>query len=115
MQTGRRAGLVPASLQMSLLISLLAVGIAAVAAVTARAGGDIELGRYLASECLTCHRARVGGAAIPDLTKIPRDRLVGLVQAYRGKRLANPVMQTIAGRLSDEDIEALALYFSTTK
>jgi cytochrome c553 len=29
--------------------------------------------------------------------------------------LPNPVMQNIAGRLSDDEIAALAVFFSTTK
>jgi len=42
-------------------------------------------------------------------------RLTILIKAYRDKQLPNPVMQTIAGRLKDDEIEALAHYFSITK
>ena len=38
-----------------------------------------------------------------------------MIKAYRDKQLPNPVMQNIAGRLKDEEIEALAAYFATTK
>jgi cytochrome c553 len=38
-----------------------------------------------------------------------------VVKAYRDKRLDNHVMQTIAGRLSDEEIAALAAYFATAR
>ena len=31
---------------------------------------------------------------------------------YRQKRRENPIMQTIAGRLSDQEIAALAAYFA---
>lgn len=79
------------------------------------AGADIELGRYLASECMTCHRAQTTASAIPNLTRIPRDHFVTVIKAYRSKELPNPAMQNVAARLSDEDIESLALYFSTTK
>jgi cytochrome c553 len=40
---------------------------------------------------------------------------VEVIKAYRDKKLPNPVMQTIANRLSDDDIAALALYFQTAK
>jgi cytochrome c len=40
---------------------------------------------------------------------------VEVIRAYRDKALPNPVMQSIAGRLNDEDIAALALYFDTAK
>ena len=37
---------------------------------------------------------------------------VALMLAYRSKDMENPVMQMIAGRLNDEQIGSLALYFS---
>ena len=37
---------------------------------------------------------------------------VALMLAYRSKEMENPVMQMIAGRLDDEQIGSLALYFS---
>jgi cytochrome c553 len=37
------------------------------------------------------------------------------MRAYREKKLPNPVMQTITARLSDEEIESLALYFATAR
>ena len=40
---------------------------------------------------------------------------VEVIKAYRDKRLNNAVMQNIAGRLKDEEIEALAAYFARTK
>ena len=81
----------------------------------ASAGGDIELGRYLASECMTCHRAATSASAIPNIYGVKEDHLTAAIKAYRAKTLPNPVMQNIAGRLSDEDIASLALYFSQTK
>ena len=38
-----------------------------------------------------------------------------MIKAYRDKRLNNAVMQNIAGRLKDEEIEALAAYFATNQ
>ena len=40
--------------------------------------------------------------------------MIELVRAYRDGRLTNPVMQTIARRLTDEEIAALARYFAST-
>ncbi|MDQ2078960.1 hypothetical protein RA307_02105 [Xanthobacteraceae bacterium Astr-EGSB] len=95
--------------------SLLAIGLIGMAVMTAGAAADIELGRYLASECMACHRAQTSASAIPNLTTIPREHFVTVIKAYRRKELPNPAMQNVAGRLSDEEIESLALYFSTTK
>jgi cytochrome c len=76
-------------------------------------GGDVELGRYLAAECLTCHRA--GAATVPALFGMAQPRFTTSIKAYRDKQRPNPVMQTIAGRLTDEEIAALAAYFAQTK
>jgi cytochrome c553 len=84
-------------------------------AAEAFAGGDIELGRYLASECMTCHRGAAPTSTIPNIFGLAETRLTTLIKAYRDKMLPNPVMQNIAGRLSDEDIASLALYFSQTR
>ena len=64
---------------------------------------------------MTCHRSQTAASAIPNLTRVPREHFVTVIKAYRRKELPNPAMQNVAGRLSDEDIESLALYFSTTK
>lgn len=92
--------------------SLLALGLAVATAGTA---ADMELGRYLASECMTCHRAQTATSAIPNLSRIPREHFVTVIKAYRRKELPNPAMQNVASRLTDEEIESLALYFSTAK
>jgi len=43
------------------------------------------------------------------------DGFIALMKLYRSKQLDNPTMQTVAMRLSDEDIAALAAYFSALK
>ena len=75
---------------------------------------DLELGRYLAAECLTCHGAAAGGT-IPTLFGMPEATFVALITAYREGIRTNPVMQTIARRLTDAETAALACYFATTK
>lgn len=80
------------------------------------AAGDRELGQYLSSECVTCHR--ISGPVtqgIPRITGWPEDQFIAVMSAYKEKQRNNPVMQTIAGRLSSEDIAALAAFFRTAK
>ena len=74
--------------------------------------GDPEYGAYLAGECTTCHRG--GGAAegIPSITGWPHDDFVIALQTYKHGKREHPVMQLVAGRLSDEEIAALAAHFS---
>lgn len=93
-------------------------GVALIAAVStgdARSAPDVEFGRYLASECLTCHRSATASSTIPNIFGMNATTFAEVVKAYRDKRLPNPVMQTIAGRLKDDEIEALAAYFAKTK
>lgn len=83
--------------------------------VTTSHGADAELGRYLSSECMTCHGAVKTDGTIPNIFGLNQGRFAEALRAYRAKTLPNPIMQTIAGRLNDEDIAALALYFETAR
>ena len=73
--------------------------------------GDPEYGEYLASECTTCHRDDGGDEGIPGIVGWDADPFVTAMHAYREKHRDHPVMQMISGRLSDEEIAALAAYF----
>ena len=79
------------------------------------ASPDIELGRFLSSECVTCHRGATARSAIPNIYGIAERTFVEVVKAYRDRKRDNPVMQNIASRLKDEEIEALAAYFARTQ
>lgn len=80
------------------------------------AAGDRELGQYLSSECVTCHRLSGPNAqGIPKIAGWPEDQFIAVMNAYKDKQRDNPVMQTIAGRLESGDIAALAAYFRTQK
>lgn len=78
-------------------------------------GADLELGRYLATECMTCHGVAKANSTIPNIFALGEVHFVEVIKAYRMKALPNPVMQSAASRLSDEDIAALAAFFQTTK
>jgi len=73
--------------------------------------GDAEYGEYLATECLTCHRADGSAMGIPSITHWPAEDFVVAMHAYKSKLRPHPVMQMMAGRLSAEEIAALAAYF----
>ena len=76
---------------------------------------DVELGRYLATECMTCHGASKTDSTIPDIFGKPESLIGEGLKAYRDRRLPNEVMQTVASRLKDDEIAALAAYFRTAK
>ena len=74
--------------------------------------GDIEYGQYLAAECSSCHHKSGASEGIPAIHGMDSEVFVALMLAYRAKDMENQVMQMIAGRLDDEQIGSLALYFS---
>jgi len=83
--------------------------------MAAARAADVEFGRYLASECITCHGAATAHSTIPNIFGLGELHFVEVIRAYRDRALPNPVMQNIAGRLRDEEIAALAAYFATAK
>jgi cytochrome c553 len=80
------------------------------------AAGDRVLGEYLSAECVTCHqlsgREQPG---IPSIVGIPEARIMQALIEYKSKKRSNAVMQTIAGKLSNDEIAALAAYFGGMK
>lgn len=74
--------------------------------------GDPAYGEYLSSECSTCHQRNGSDEGIPSITGWPTEDFVVAMHAYKKKIRPHPVMQMMAGRLSDEEIAALAAYFA---
>ena len=79
----------------------------------AAAAGDRALGEYLSSECVTCHQRTGRFAGIPPIVGWPEETFVAVMNEYKLKSRDNRVMQMLAGRLSDEEIAALAAYFGS--
>jgi len=79
------------------------------------AAGDRALGEYLSSECVTCHQLSGRYQGIPPIVGWPEKSFVEIMDEYRAKRRSNPVMQTIAGKFSADEIAALAAYFGSLK
>ena len=76
--------------------------------------GDKEYGQHLAGECVTCHKAN-SDKAIPSINGYDKEVFVTVMLAYKNKEMENAVMQMIAGRLDNEQIASLALYFNSLK
>ena len=75
--------------------------------------GDPDFGEYLASECQTCHQQDGSDQGIPSIVAWPEEDFVVAMHAYKQGLRPHPVMQMMAGRLTDEEIAALAAYFAT--
>lgn len=70
-----------------------------------------EYGAYLAGECTTCHRLDGASDGIPPIAGWPVDAFVTVLKSYRDGAQENQAMLSVARGLSDEDIEALAVFF----
>ena len=73
--------------------------------------GDPDYGEYLSNECTTCHQLDGGYDGVPSITNWPPEDFVIAMHAYKRKIRPHPVMQMMAGRLTDDEIAALAAYF----
>ena len=77
--------------------------------------GDREFGEYLASECTACHKLTSGSSNIPVIAGRPVKDFIIALYSYKLKTRRSQVMEMVADRLSDEEIAALAAYFSSVK
>ena len=73
--------------------------------------GDPAYGEYLSGECVTCHQQSGADKGIPAIVGWPKETFIHALYEYKTKVRPNPVMQTAAGRLGDEEMAALAAYF----
>lgn len=74
--------------------------------------GDVPYGQYLSSECTACHIG-AGGEDIPSVRGLPPEVFIAGLAAYRSGERQHQVMNTLAARLGDEEIAALAAYFAS--
>ena len=98
-----------------LLITMaVATGLAGVASASVAApAGDRALGEYLSSECVTCHQVSGRYDGIPPIVGWPESTFIEIMNEYKLKKRPHVVMQTLAARLTDEEIAALAAYFGS--
>jgi cytochrome c553 len=89
------------------------LAVAACVALNGRpaAAFDLEYGRYLASECVTCHQASGQTDGIPSIVGWPEDHFVAVLQEYQAGVRDHDVMRTISRRYTTDDLAALAAYF----
>lgn len=101
-------------LAASVLTTFLAMMPMAVTAAEGLSEADLKrYGQQLSQECLTCHRLDGKDVGVPPIVDLSREEFVKALQLYRTGLRANPTMVSVASTLDDQQIEALALYFST--
>lgn len=82
--------------------------LAAVLAIVA----DAEYGAYLGGECLTCHAPDESDGSIPLIHGKNKADIASALLEYKHQQRTNDVMRGVAAALTDEEIAALAAYFS---
>jgi cytochrome c553 len=100
-----------ASAQLGSCLGAAALAISSTALAQAQA--DKAFGQYLSSECVGCHQLTGRFEGIPPIVGWPEQTFIAIMGEYRQKHRDNPIMQTIAGRLSEQEIAALAAYFAS--
>lgn len=89
-------------------------------AVPAYAAGDPKAGHLKNSMCAGCHGIPGWRTAYPEVYSVPKlggqhaDYIVAALKAYQKGERSHPSMKGIAGSLSDQDIEDLAAYYSSS-
>ena len=77
------------------------------------AKADIGYGEYLSGECVTCHHQKGAEEGIPNIRGLDADTFITVLLAYRDGMIDHDVMELIAGRLDDEQVASLAVYFAS--
>ena len=80
--------------------------------VFAQTDDQYALGAYLSQDCVSCHRKGAGDVGIPDITGRPADEFISLIMEFKSGNRVNPAMVSVVKSLDDEQISALAGYFS---
>jgi cytochrome c553 len=108
--TGARRRQSPSGRAAAVAMALLA------SAARPCAAADVALGEYLSGECTACHQLSGKAAGgIPAIVGMEQASFIEALTAYKTGKRENPVMRNIAGRLTEDDIAALAAFFAAQK
>lgn len=78
------------------------------------AGGIIDRATMLANTCAPCHGPNgvSNGPATPSIAGMSENKIIETLNGFKNGTRPSTVMQRIAKGYSDDDIKALASYFS---
>lgn len=74
---------------------------------------DVEYGEYLAGECFTCHQMSGSSVGVPVIRNRPAPYLIQALLEYQSGKRTNQAMNSVATALGNEEIAAVAQFFST--
>ena len=95
---------------------MLRIVLACMACITMQAHAQ-DRAQQLASACAICHGTdgRGDGKVLPPLAGMPREHIASQMRAFRDGQRPATVMHQIAKGYTDEQIDALAAFFSAQK
>lgn len=101
---------------MNRALMLAAVIAALVSSTLVDAKGDVTAGKSKAAACAGCHGANgEGKGPNPALAGKREDDIEHALEDYKSGKRGNGVMKSFAVKLSSQDIENLAAYYSSLK
>jgi len=75
--------------------------------------GDAAYGEYLSTECVTCHQLTGRMEGIPSIVGWPKVNFIRALFDYKSNVRDHQVMRLVTSNLGNEEIAALAAYFSS--
>ena len=97
---------------MKLLLALLSGLLLAVSGIS-HAAGDVDAGKTKSSKCTSCHGSKgKGGGAIPAIAGLDSAMFISAVNEYKNGKRRFPMMESVARKLSEQEIADLAAYYS---
>jgi cytochrome c553 len=103
-----------------ILIPLLCMVVSISAISIARAAGDPRAGHLKNAMCAGCHGIPGWRTVYPDVYSVPKlggqhaEYIVAALKEYKSGDRSHPSMNAIVGSLTDQDIEDLAAYYSSS-
>lgn len=98
-------------------MKLLLVGFFILMAANEAHATDLATSKRLAITCIACHGEQ--GVSVsplfPNLAGQKKDYLVKELKQFKSGERKDPIMSPLAQTVADEDVEALAEYFSSLK
>jgi cytochrome subunit of sulfide dehydrogenase len=102
--------------KLSVFVSSLIMLLATWVSFSPAADRTVSRGTAVAQACVVCHGPDgQSTGAIPSLRSMSAQKLRAAMLAYRTGERSGTVMNRLARGLEDDDIEAVATYFSTRR
>ncbi len=70
-------------------------------------------GKHLMEECKSCHRERGPNAGVAPIEDWDREHFIQIMRDYQSGIRSNPAMASVAKSLSEEQLQALAVYLAS--